>query len=412
MSNLSGKKKRLLLVSNVFYPDSSATSQLLFGLLRRLSDDLDITVYSGFPTAARGDSTEVGSLQTIDGISIRRCGSQTDHKRSLIHRAWRYLSFLVHVGFLIVFGKQFDTVLGVTNPPFVGPLLWFCSRLRKIKYDYLLHDIYPEGVVAIGGMSPNSVLSKSWKLINKWAYRASDRIVVLGRDMVPLVSSGYGISRDRFVYIPHWSAVDIESPLNFEETRLSKRLGLDDKFIVQYSGNMGLWHDMDGIVRAAELLMDRPDIHFLLIGGGRRRKQAEELSGQLSLNNVTWHEFVPLEELRDSLSSCHMAIISLRKELQGIAVPCKLYGILASGRAILAQVPPESEVGLTVRESECGIVVDFDPKSLANSIREMADSRQTVQQQGRSGFNAYKSKYRVEQAEQAFRQLWSLPARN
>ena len=248
--------------------------------------------------------------------------------------------------------------------------------------------------------------------MNKWAYRASDRIVVLGRDMVTLVSEGYDIPEDRFAYIPHWSTVDIERPLGFEETNLSKRLGLENKFVVQYSGNMGLWHDMDTIIHAARLLVDRPDVHFLLIGGGIRRQQAEELAAELSLSNVTWHDFVPIEELRDSLSSCHAAIISLRQGLQGVAVPCKLYGILASGRAILAQVPSESEVGLTVNESDCGIVVDFDAESLASSIRELADNKQLVRKRGDNGFAAYKSKYRVEQAEIAFRQLWELPLSN
>ena len=408
LSTQSEAKKSLLFISNVFYPDSSATSQLFFGLLRRMSSELEITVYSGFPTAARGDSTKVPKHETIDGITIVRCGSRTDHKKSLFHRAWRYFSFLMHVGAMLVLGKRFDKLLGVTNPPFVGPLLWFCSRLRKFSYDYMLLDIYPEGVIALGNLSPKSFLSSLWKLVNKWAYRASERIVVLGRDMIPLVAKGYGIPEERFVYIPHWSAVDIERPLGFKDTQLTKRLGLEKKFVIQYSGNMGLWHDMDTIVRAAELLKDRSDIHFLLIGDGRRRRQAEKLSGDLSLNNVTWHVFVPIEELRDSLSSCHMAIISLRQGLEGVAVPCKLYGILASGRAILAQVPPASEVGLTVHESDCGIVVDFAPESLADSIRIMAENRQAVEKQGHNGFAAYKNKYRVEQAEAAFRLLWGL----
>ena len=409
MSSQSAEKKTLLFVSNVFYPDSSATSQLCFGLLRRLTVDLEVTVYCGFPTAARGDSLRVPASETVDGVLIKRCGSRADHKKSLFHRAWRYFSFLSHVAMLLVFGNRFDHVLVVTNPPFVGQLLWLCSRIRRFSYDYMLHDIYPEGVIAIGSLAPNAFVSRTWKYWNRKAYLAAERIVVLGRDMIPLVSDGYDVPQERFRYIPHWSAVDITQPLPFEESSLSKRLGLENKFVIQYSGNMGLWHDMDTIVDAAARLQDRPDIHFLMIGGGRRRQQAENLAGEKSLTNMSWHEFVPIEELRDSLSSCHAAIISLREGLEGVAVPCKLYGILASGRAILAQVPPESEVAFTVTENDCGVVVDLSAESLEKAIRQMADHPESVRQQGDNSFAAYRAKYRVQQAELAFRDLWQLP---
>ena len=409
----SEKTQSLLFVSNVFYPDSSATSQLFVELFQRFRSDetqrLKVTVYCGFPTAARGDETKAPRKEEVDGIQIFRCGANIDHKRSLVHRAWRYVSFLCHVGVLLICGQRFDLVLGVTNPPFIGPLLWICSRIRGFSFQYMLLDVFPEGLVALGSMSRTGLLTKFWKWLNGRVYHAATEIIVLGRDMIPLIADNYGVPRTKFHYVPHWSVVEIEAPLEFSETQLSQRLGLGEKFVVQYSGNMGLWHDINTIVRAAETLREHPEVHFLMIGGGRRREEAEELSKRLGLKNMTWHEFVPLPQLRDSLSSCHVALISLNDGLEGIAVPCKMYGILASGRAIIAQVPSKSEVALTVEENECGVVLPpGDGDALANTILQLSEDRTLVESQGRRGFEAYRGKYRVQQAKTCFEELWQL----
>ena len=189
-----------------------------------------------------------------------------------------------------------------------------------------------------------------------------------------------------------------------------ERLGLGGKFIVQYSGNMGMWHDIAGLVETADKLRDEPDVQLLFIGDGARRKEAEELSRELKTENITWHPFVPIEQLRESLSTCHVALISLRAGFEGIAVPSKLYGILASGRAIIAHVPRESEVAYVVEEERCGLVVEpSDAEGVKAAILELASDPERVRKMGVRAFEAYCAKYRQEQAIRAFRELWSLP---
>ena len=94
--------------------------------------------------------------------------------------------------------------------------------------------------------------------------------------------------------------------------------------MVQYSGNMGLWHDIENFVLAAKRLEEKPHIQFVFIGGGRRRNQAELLASELGCANIQWHDFVKLEDLSESLAACHVSLISLRAGLEGVAVPCKL----------------------------------------------------------------------------------------
>jgi colanic acid biosynthesis glycosyl transferase WcaI len=172
---------------------------------------------------------------------------------------------------------------------------------------------------------------------------------------------------------------------------------------------MGLWHDIDSFVQAAGELKTNSDIQFLFIGNGIRQKQAQKLAQDLELDNIIWMDFLPQEELDTSLTCCHVALISLNSGLEGIAVPCKLYGILASGRPIIAQVPEESEVAYVVKEENCGFVIPpGNTQELAQRILELAGNRPLAREMGLRSFEAYKSKYTIEIITKQFRSMLGL----
>jgi colanic acid biosynthesis glycosyl transferase WcaI len=293
----------------------------------------------------------------------------------MLHRALAYLSYLAHASIVLLTMRKPDLTFGVTHPSFLAQLLDLTSRLRGLRYQYMLLDMYPESLAALR-LPTIPLLTRLWRSSNRLSYHRAERIIVLGPDMLPRLAA-YQLPPARIVYLPHWSAFETLAPLPVEASTTVGRLGLKDKFIVQYSGNMGLLHDMIPFVRAAAALRSDPSIHFVFVGGGTRRTEVEALSTELGLENVTWRDFVPLEQLGESLASCHLSLISLRQVLSGIAVPCKLYGILASGRAVLAQVPADSEVALTVDENACGLVVaPSDVDGLVASIRSLAADRE------------------------------------
>ena len=107
---------------------------------------------------------------------------------------------------------------------------------------------------------------------------------------------------------------------------------------------MGIWNDMESLVTVAHTLRADTEIRFVFIGGGIGYEGARVLARKLELENILWKNFIPLEDLRHSLAACHVSLVSLSTGLEGVAVPCKLYGILASGRAVVAQVPERSEL--------------------------------------------------------------------
>lgn len=404
-------RRHLVFVCLVFHPDSSATSMLFTDLLRRLAGpDLRITVLCGFPSKDGFQGRALPRREWLDSVDIIRCGWRLEGKRTLWSRTLAYTAFLAHAGVWLLLRGRDATVVGGTDPPFTAVALWLYSLLGRFRYEEMLLDAYPEGLVALGILRTNAVVTRCWRAANRRAYHRAGAITVIGRDMLELMGREYGVDSAKLRYVPHWGTVEVDMCTDLNRRPLLPDLGLGGKFVVQYSGNMGLWHDLETVVRTASRLRDEPQIHFLFIGKGRRRAGAERLAQDLGLSNITWLEFLPREQLGDSLLSCDAAVVSLRAGLEGIAVPSKLYGILACGRPVIASVPRTSEIALTVEENQCGVVVPPGSiDALANAILALAGNRAETHMMGRRARKAYDAHYTLEQAVRTFRLVWAPP---
>jgi glycosyltransferase involved in cell wall biosynthesis len=369
--------------------------------------DLVIRAVAGF-TKGENDLSP-SKKEFYQGMEIRRVGIPLDYKRGFIRRALHYLCFLAGATVELWRLRKSTLVVGVTNPPIAPVWLWLLSKCFLKEYGVILLDVYPDGLVALGIIRENSLPVRLWRWANTKAFQKAKHVVVLGRDMAELIHKRYGVPMERIIYIPHWSSFASDGILSAEDTRLYQTLGLQGKFVVQYSGNMGLWHDIEVIVRAAELLKMHPNLHFLMIGGGMRRKKAMDLSEHLKLTNITWLPFQSKDSLVDSLSCCHVALISQREGLKGVAVPCKLYGILASGRPIVATVPQGSEIDQVIAEESCGVVLyEATTQDLANAILDLSRDSQRLKIMADNAYAAYKAKYSIEPAMLRFEELWNV----
>ncbi len=403
-----GKLRSVVFVCQVFHPDEISTSQLFSPLMRALaSKGYDVTVLCGFP--ASGSPRHLPRFEIWEEVKIRRCGLRVPLKKNMVSRVLAYGSYLLEATLRLMGSARQAQWLGVTNPPFLAWFLAAASAVRRKSFDFMLLDLQPEGLVALREVSESAFLVRAWMALNRVSYRAARRLIVLGRDMPPILWKNYGIGDSgRLPYLPHWSAAECSAPPGFGASKFVDLWGLRNRFVVQYSGNMGLWHDLETFVRAAKELENEPGFQFVFIGGGMRRKGAMNLARELGVGNIQWHDFVPLEKLSESLAACHVSLLSLMAGLEGVAVPCKLYGILASGRPVLAQVPKDSEVALTVGEHECGVVVEpGDVVGLVNALRSMALDPERLRVMGDNAFKAYQAHYRLDSAARAFDLLLS-----
>jgi colanic acid biosynthesis glycosyl transferase WcaI len=153
--------------------------------------------------------------------------------------------------------------------------------------------------------------------------------------------------------IPNWADGRAIQPLAHEDNPFRREHDLKGRFVAMYSGNLGEGHDAATLIGAARILeAKRPEVLFLFIGDGSRRAEAERLAR--GLKNVRFLPYQPYEGLRQSLSAADVHLISLREGLDGLLVPSKLYGALASGRPIMYVGPSACEVARVTREHDVG----------------------------------------------------------
>lgn len=358
MADRGDKEPKIWVVSELYYPEDTSTGYYLTRIAEGLSDrsERPVHVLCGRPTyAARGRKTRWN--ETRRGVSIRRCWGTTGNKDRLLLRVLNLLTLSLSMFFQAVWRfRRGDRVLVVTNPPLLPFVISWACRLKGAKCVLLIHDVYPDVAVAAGLLNPSSFVTNFLERAVSRLYRSMDRIVVLGRDMQALVGQKLPPGDERVQIIPNWADTDLIEPRS-GENRLLRQWSLSDKFVLQYSGNMGRSHDLEAILAAAERLKHREDIHFLLVGSGAQKAGLKRTVEEKHLENVTVADRVPREDLPELLTAADVALISFVPGMAGISVPSRLYNMLAAGMPILAITDLHSEVAQVIHEENVGIAV-------------------------------------------------------
>jgi len=195
-----------------------------------------------------------------------------------------------------------------------------------------------------------------------------------------------GIPEDRIATIHHWSDGETIRPLQPGTSRLRREWGLEDKFVVGYSGNLGRAHDFTTILDAMQRLAHREDVVFLFVGDGHRKVWVEQEVARRGLRNVIMKPLQPRELLAESLAVADVHLVSLLPTMEAYIVPSKFYGIAAAGRATLFVGDLSGEIARLVRQGDCGAVARIgDSEGLAALIEGLA---QAPEECARLGANA------------------------
>jgi glycosyltransferase involved in cell wall biosynthesis len=300
-----------------------------------------------------------------------------------------YLSF--HAGAMLRALRlpRFDIVVTLTTPPLIGLVGAALRRLKGSWHVYWSMDLHPDASLALGKMSRKNPLVRAVASLSDRLYRGADRVVALGPYMSDRLLAK-GVKPGRVVNIPVWSRKDEVYPLPREGHPLKAQLGLEGKFVVLYSGNLGLAHRFDEFLEAARRLRHRGEIVFLFVGDGPRLREVAGPKEAEGLDNVVLLDYFPREQLHASLSAADLHLISLRPEMTGVCVPGKLYGAMASGRPVLFVGPEHCETADAIRRAECGFTLRPDePQAVVEAIERLAADPELAQEQGERGLSAF-----------------------
>ncbi len=372
---------KTIFINRFFYPDHSATSQLLTDLAFNLAEQSgDIHVIT---SRQRYDDAKAGlpKLERIEGVQVHRVWTSSFGRRWLPGRVVDYMTFYLSVTWsLFCLVRAGDIVVAKTDPPMISIFAAAIVKLRKAVLINWVQDLFPEVAGAFGIEAMNGPIGKLLRSIRNASLRMAGKNIVLGERMAARLSSE-GVACEKIDVIHNWAVGDLKAPIPLNENSLRKEWGLDDKFVVAYSGNMGRVHDFRTILDAASILKPFNEILFLFIGGGPRREWVKSEVKRLGLGNVMFKPYQPQERLQESLSVANIHLISLLPEMEGLVVPSKFYGIIAAGRPALFIGDEQGDIARILMSNECGWAVSIgESEVLANKIKECVENRALCEQ--------------------------------
>ena len=390
-------KPSLLFVNQHYYPDFASTGQHLTDLAEYLAaEGYDVSVLCSQGKYLAGQ-LEVPKREVHNGVTIRRVKATSFGRGTHLGRLVDYASFYGQVLLRMLGGKRYDYVVMLTTPPLLGFLGSVARKLRGQRYGIWSMDLHPDAEEALGMLEPDQLITKALHAFNDAGYRNAEFVVDLGEYMKRRIEAK-GVDRERLHTVPVWSRQDEIEPLPREENPLLKAWGLGDKFVVMYSGNAGLAHRFDEVLEAMRTLKDHPDLFFLFVGGGPRKQEIIDYAEAHGIANFRYLDYLPREQLRYSLSAADVHLLTLRSDMAGIAVPGKLYGIMAAGRPVLMVGPEESEPAQTILTERVGAVVDPDAVKDADTrivevLTALHDHTELREEQGMRGRAAFLRSY-------------------
>jgi colanic acid biosynthesis glycosyl transferase WcaI len=372
----------VLLLNEYFPPDSSATAKSAELIVHALAERHHVTVLAGRPSYDPSEYHPRYLLRReIHGhVIIERVGSTAFPRFQMRRRICNYLSYLA-LAFPRALAVQCDLVLAMTDPPVEGMVGALVSKLTGRPFVYNVRDMYPD--MAVGGsiVKPGPWVGL-WEKLHRQALRHAARVIVLGEDMRERVI-GKGVDPARIVIVR--DAVDYPEQPPPKDHPAVREIRGDFRFVLIHAGNIGFYGAWQTLIRSAQML-ESDGVGLVFIGEGAMKAQVEEAARGCS--NVRFMGFRPAAEIPYVMAAGDMHIVTVKRGLEGVVVPSKVYNILAAGRPLLAVATEKTEVARFARRECCGLAADpDDPVALAKAVREVQNA---AEQLCRMGQNARK----------------------
>lgn len=402
---------RILLYSYNYYPEPIGIAPLMTELAEGLvARGHEVRVITGMPNYPQREiypeyKGKLFCTEQRNGVIIQRSCVWVRPKPGLLTRMLLDGSFVVSSLFQALRGWRPDVIL-LTVPPLpvsvpASLLGWIYSCPVVLN----LQDILPDAAVHVG-LLKNKLAIRVFELLEKYAYRTAHTISVITDGFTENLI-GKGIPIDKICCIPNWVDVKFIQPLPKVSNPFRKAHGLENKFVVMYSGNIALTQGLQTVIQAATRLKDIPDIAFVIVGEAKALDELWKLCVEYQLTNVLLLPFQPRAQLPEMLAAADVGLVMQKQNVVCFNMPSKIQVILASGRPIIASVPKTGTAAKAIRQSGGGIVVEpEDPDLLANAIWDLYKNPTQAALLGEQGRRYAVSQYSFEQSLMRYESLF------
>ena len=367
-------RRTLVIFSQVFVPDPASVGQHIADVAVEMARrGWRVRVY----TADRGydDPTQrYPRSENYHGVEVRRLPFASFGKKSILTRVIGTASFMLQAIFRGATTANLAGVFFSTSPPLIGFAATMVKVFRTVPIAYWAMDLNPDQLIAMGKISKSHPAATFLESTNRMILKNSALVIALDRFMARRLNVRLKLDH-KMVVIPPWPHETFVEPIAHDDNPFRKQHGLDGKFVIMYSGNHSPSNPLDTLLRAAERLKGDDDIRFLFVGGGIGKKDVEKFVRDHDLTNCLCLPYQPLEQLRYSLSSADVHVVSLGDNMVGIIHPCKVYGAMAVGRPVLFFGPRPSHISDLLERHGFGVHVSHgDVDGAIEAIRKLRDT--------------------------------------
>ena len=401
---------RVLLYSYNYYPEpigiAPLMTELAEGLVRRGHQVKVITAMPNYPERKiyAGYRRKLYVTEKRNGVDIERCYVAVRPKPGLVARAMLDGSFAL-LSFMKAVSTWRPDVILSTSPSLIACLPVAATKLiYRCPSVLSLQDILPEAAVQTG-LITNKLAIKVFEQLEKFAYASATKISVITPSFAQNLKEKR-VSPNKITCISNWVDVAFVKPLPKGCNAFRAAYGLEDKFVILYSGNIARTQGIRTIIRSAAQMQHNPKVQFVIVGEQRQLSELEALKQKLGVTNVLLRPFVPAEELPMLLSAADVSLIMQKKRVVGFNMPSKIQKLMASGRPIIASVPRHGSAAAAILESGSGLVVEPEnPTALTQAIQHLYDHPEKLEDLGKKGRQFAIEQYSFDQALNAYEQL-------
>lgn len=346
-------KPSILILNRVFPPQFGATGRMACDLalyLRKQGYVITVVTTAEQPTVDTARSLKV----------VRVLGEK--HPEG----GWAYYRILKRMKKAAMKLPRHDIVISLTDPPLLAHIGHQVAKKMRAKHIHWAHDLYPDLLPVMGVRYPQFVYRHIEKRMRK-AMKAATAIVAISKCMASYMTY-QSIDRRRLHTIENWpEGTLLKEDDNTQAMDLFKG---EEKFRILYSGTIGLAHDFDAVLKAANYLQkNNPEIEFVFVGRGRGVEELSRKKQQAGLDNMRFLPPQPAKNLKAMMEAGDVHLVTMKKNALGKLFPCKFYAACAASRPVIFVGPKGCDIDTKIKMSGCGASVrNEDAKALTQAI--------------------------------------------
>lgn len=400
---------RILILTEAFPPETKSASTLFFELAESLvNDGNEVEVITRHPRYNVAEGTKLSSLpaeEHLSGIKVYRrqvpsLARDIPLVRGLEHFIIAWLFFWKGL-----WVDKFDALLIYSPPLPLGVAGILLGKLKKKPVVVNIQDLYPQTVIDLKLLT-NPFLIKVSRWMESFIYRKADRLTVHSEGNRQYLI-GKNARAEKVKVVPNWVDTEAIKP-GPRSNDFSRKYQLDGNYVISFAGVMGFAQGLEVVIEAADILKDKKDIIFVLVGDGIKRPELEKLAQGMGLKNILFVPTQPFNIYPQILQASDICLATLGRELMTPVVPGKMLSIMAAGRPVLASLPLNGDAPKIIEESQCGIAVEAsNPEMLAQAILKLYNNRLLAEGMGRRGREAAEKYFSRKSCVKAYEELFN-----